>query len=99
MTVLFARIELRGDPGQDVYEKLHDFMESFNWYRDISGVVDDSRTRLASLPHATYRADFTAENPNVFEIATTIRSQIEGRIWNRAAVLVIQAASWGMTGD
>jgi hypothetical protein len=40
MAQLFARIELRGTPGEAGYERLHAHMESLNWYRTIDGVTE-----------------------------------------------------------
>jgi len=36
MSQLFARVELRGTPGEGIYERLHTHMASLNWSRQIS---------------------------------------------------------------
>ena len=53
MAQLFARIELRGTPGEPVYERLHAHMESLNWYRMIDGVTEAGDQITMTLPHAT----------------------------------------------
>jgi hypothetical protein len=91
MSLLFARVELRGAPGDDVYQKLHEHMATINWYKEITGDV------TVPLPHATYRATFTADTPNIMQIASGIKSTIEPKIWNKALVLVIRSADWAQT--
>ena len=52
MAHLFIRVELRGSPGWEDYEKLHAFMETKNWFRTIQGTAGRSEThpnRLQSL--------------------------------------------------
>jgi hypothetical protein len=40
MAQLFARIELRGTPGEPVHERLHAYMASLNWYQTIDGFTE-----------------------------------------------------------
>jgi hypothetical protein len=90
MSQLFARIELRGTPGEDVYNKLHAYMEAKNWFRTITG------TKTVALPHATYQATF-GDVPDLMKIADTLKIGIESTIWTKALVLVVQTANWAIT--
>jgi hypothetical protein len=85
MSLLFARVELLGSPSEEVYEKLHAQMESLNWYRQI---------KEKNLPHATYQATFTADAPDLMQVAKGIKATIEQQIWAKSLVLVIRAADW-----
>ena len=90
MSQLFARIELRGTPGEDVYNKLHAYMEGKNWLRTITG------TGTASLPHATYQAKY-GDAPELMKIANALKAGIESAIWTKALVLVVQTVGWAIT--
>lgn len=88
MAQIFIRVELRGNPTYQDYEKLHTFMERKNWYRAINGTAGRSM-----LPHAMYQGTSDAE-PS--KIASALRSEIQAEVWTVAIVLVISALSWGM---
>ena len=85
---LFARVELRGTPGEDIYNRLHAYMAGKNWYQSIN---------QAELPHATYQATFSLDAPNLMEIGNTLKADIERTIWTKALILVIRAGDWGKT--
>lgn len=89
MAQMFARVELRGTPGDDVYQRLHQYMLNKNWYREINGGF--------ALPHAVYQAQSTEEYPNVMGIAQALKSDIERTIWTRALILVIRSEDWAKT--
>jgi len=91
MSQLFARVELRGTPGETIYEKLHAHMESLYWYQTIGS------PQTVSLPHATYQATFPSDTPDVMAIANELKSVIESKIWVGALVLVIQSVNWAKT--
>jgi hypothetical protein len=90
MSQLFARIELRGTPNEDVYNKLHAYMEAKNWFRTITG------TKTVALPHATYQAT-SGEAPELLKIANALKAEIESQIWTKALVLVVQTVNWAIT--
>lgn len=91
MAQLFARIELRGNPTFQDYNKLHQVMLSMNWYQ----VIGPASTPLA---HAMYQAVFDIV-PNVKTKAEQLKEQIESATWPRALVLVIIAEFWWQTAD
>src|SRR5580698_6409821 len=99
MAQLFARIELRGSPGESVYERLHAHMESLNWYRAVDGVTEAGDQITMTLPHATYHAHTVSDDPLPLAVAHELRSGIESRIWRQAIVLVITTANWGQAGN
>ena len=92
MSLLFARIELRGTPGEDSYNQLHAYMRSRGWLQTITGA-----TATVNLPHATYQATFTQDSPNLAAIANALKAHIEANIWTRALVLVIRSVEWAQT--
>jgi hypothetical protein len=90
MYQLFARVELRGNPSVEIYQKLHEYMKGQYWYTTITG------TATATLPHATYQATYTTK-PEVLAIANQLKAGIESNVWTRALVLVIEASYWAET--
>lgn len=94
MSQLFARIELRGTPGEDVYEELHEYMKSRNWSQQITGSKN-----TVDLPHATYQGKFTADEPNCSAVAKDLKEYIRANIWAKAIVLVIRSATWAQSSS
>jgi hypothetical protein len=90
MPVLFARVELRGNPTEAIYEKLHAHMRTLNWYQNLPGKPN------LLMPHAMYQANYTAE-PDVSAVASHLKSQIETYVWTKALVLVIKESYWAQT--
>ena len=90
MSVLFARVELRGTPSEGIYEKLHAHMKGLHWYQNLPG----NPNKL--MPHAMYQAQFDQE-PNVAAVAEQLKSQIETYVWTKALVLVIKQSFWAQT--
>jgi hypothetical protein len=88
MAQLFARVELRGTPGEETYQKLHQYMFSKNWFQQINGY---------DLPHATYQANSVAAEPNLMAMANELKTEIERRIWTKALILMVRSADWAKT--
>jgi hypothetical protein len=94
MAQLFARIELRGDPGFEIYRQLHGYMKSNHWYQFIEG-RDSGLVRRVDLPHAVYQA-VNSGTPNFLSMAQEIRTYIQANIWADVIVLVIEANNWAL---
>jgi hypothetical protein len=88
MAQIVIRVELRGNPTYQDYEKLHTFMEQKKWYRAINGTAG-----RGMLPHSMYQGASDAE-PR--KIASALRSEIQAEVWTIVIVLVINTLSWGM---
>jgi hypothetical protein len=93
MPQLFARIELRGRPGDEVYNSLHAYMRSQNWSQQITG----SAGNTVDLPHATYQGTSNSDQPDIVGIANTLKAAIEPSIWRHVLVLVINAEGWAQS--
>ncbi len=81
-----------------MYERLHAYMTSLNWYRTIDGFSQAGDQVTKTLPHATYQANSVSEDPVPLTVAQELRSGIESRIWTPAIALVIRSANWGQAG-
>jgi hypothetical protein len=88
MSQLFARIELKGTPTDDVYQRLHKFMLDQRWYQLINSTA---------MPHAMYQATLTNNTPDLPAIARGLKQQIEKAIWTRSLVLLIRSADWAQS--
>lgn len=92
MAEVIIRVELRGDPGADVYKQLHEFMAKKNWRTTLVG----GDGNVANLPHAMYAG---ATEYGLIDLAVLLREQIQTQIWARGAiVLVIAWTGWGQSG-
>jgi hypothetical protein len=105
----FGRIELRGKPEEEVYERLHGYMESKGWSQAIErngppvskflsgGPV---ATKPHKLPHATYQKESIFFNQETLrKDATEIKTYIDTKIWPQgSAVLLIHAkdSEWSL---
>jgi hypothetical protein len=98
MAQLFAPVELRGTPGEHVYEQLHTYMASLNWLQTIDGFTEAGDQITLVLPHATYQGHSVSDSPDVRRMAADLRSHIESTIWTPAIVLVIRGENWGQAG-
>ncbi len=89
MAQLFIRVELRGNPSWQDYDKLHAYMESKNWHRRIQGSAGDSE-----LPHAMYQGTY---DKDIGSLSGALRAGIEANVWTQAIVLVISGDNWSMS--
>jgi hypothetical protein len=90
MAQLFVRVELRGTPGNDVYEKLNTHMASLFWYPWIIGSIQ------VDLPQATYQATIS-RTPKIATLGENLKKSIEANIWPQALVLVVVSSNWAQT--
>jgi hypothetical protein len=90
MPVVFARIELLGSPSEEIYERLHAFMNARNWSQHLPGHPDKP------MPHAMYQA-FYNESPDLGHLAAAFKKEIEGEIWTRALILLIEKNNWAQS--
>lgn len=98
MTQLFARIELRGSPSQEIYQKLHQYMANLNWLTTISGTAGvAAQSMTVALPHATYQAIYNSPPTNLLDVANKLKSGIEANVWTKALILVIESLNWAET--
>jgi hypothetical protein len=94
MSQLFVQVELLGNPGNDVYERLLSFMQSLYWYPTIGG--DYGTT---NLPDGMYQASNSAPESDVLAIANNLKARIESDVWSEALVLVIESMAWAQSGE
>jgi hypothetical protein len=91
MPHVFARIELRGKPSDETYEKLHTYMKNEKWSQYLPG------NPSKPMPHAMYQANYKT-SPKLLDEANLLRTYIETNIWTKAIVLLIEEINWAQTG-
>ena len=91
MPVVFARVELRGDPTWENYNQLHALMKGKHWNQYLPGYPNNP------MPHAMYQGTFTNE-PDLTAVANALRKDIETNVWTQAIVLLIKQADWAQSG-
>jgi hypothetical protein len=88
VALLFARIELRGSPSSEIYQRLHQHMSGLNWYPTISGTNPGSLQPItAALPHATYQATFAIAPTDLLQLGNSLKDGIEKNVWTKALIL------------
>jgi hypothetical protein len=91
MPYVFARVELRGEPSQADYNKLHAHLKAKNWFQYLPNHTNHP------MPHAMYQASYT-NKPRLGEIAKILKESIETNVWSKAIVLLIEEADWAQSG-
>ena len=90
MARYIARVELKGNPSRETYDKLHTLMRDLGFRQTIEGTHDDIRVPVvADLPHATYAglSDLSTAEVSIF-LAEHIKKAIQPDI----ALLVARPA-------
>jgi hypothetical protein len=87
-----ARVELRGTPSLETYDKLHALMSSLGFEQTIKGIYDETHISVeADLPHATYAglSDLAATR-----ITSYLAEQIRDAIQPDIVLLVVRFDKW-----
>jgi hypothetical protein len=83
-----VRVELRGKPSFETYEKLHALMATFGFYQTVNG-----QKGISNLPHATYYGSSTFDCSAVRDfLGSSIRTSIQSEM----ILFVVQAATWAL---
>jgi hypothetical protein len=80
-----VRVELRGNPSFEQYEKLHSLMKGKGFYQTIGSTHD--------LPHATY---FGSSTLDCAKLRDDLQASIKAKVQNSIIVFVVQSATWAL---
>jgi hypothetical protein len=83
-----ARVELRGNPPFEKYEKLHALMKNKGFLQTIT---NDQGTW--ELPHATY---YGWSTDSCGSVRNSVRDEVKTKIQNDIVVFVAQTEDWGL---
>jgi hypothetical protein len=90
MPIVFARVELRGEPSKATYDKLHAHMKTKNWEQFLPGYP------AKQMPHAMYQGSYPTK-PNLASVVDSLKKSIEAEIWTQAIVLAIEEVTWAQS--
>jgi hypothetical protein len=85
-----VRVELRGNPSFETYEKLHALMKKQGFLQTVTG---DKGT--SALPHATYYgwSSYSCE-----EVRNLLVADIKSNVQTNIIVFVAQTVKWALGG-
>jgi hypothetical protein len=90
MARYIARVELKGNPSRETYDKLHTLMRDLGFRQAIKGTHDDTRVPVvAGLPHATYAG---LSDLSTAEVSSFLAEQIKKVIQPDIVLLVARPA-------
>jgi hypothetical protein len=85
-----ARIELKGNPSRERYDKLHALMSNLGFKQTIAGTHDETCVPVvADLPHATYAG---LSDLSTAEVSSFLAEQIKKAIQPDIVLLVARLA-------
>jgi hypothetical protein len=95
MASFTIRVELRGNPTYEQYERLHLLMANFGFYKTINGVNPSGTATTFNLPTGTYYGAYTGTPSDVRSLITTpIKTQIQASI----LVFIAETVNWALGG-
>lgn len=87
MSAYTVRVQLKGDPSYEQYEKLHELMSKLGYGRTVTGKT----TR--DLPHATY---YGHSSDDVQAVRDLIQAKVKSQIQNQILVFVAKTETWAL---
>jgi hypothetical protein len=85
------RVELRGNPSAEEYEKLHALMAQLGYGRTVAGIDNEGTPVTVALPHATY---FGSSSSSVGDVRNSMGNRIKQSIQNNIVLFVAQTETW-----
>jgi hypothetical protein len=90
MARYIARVELKGNPSRETYEKLHALMSNLGFKQTIAGTHDETRVPVvAGLPHVTYAG---LSDLSTAEVSSFLAERIKKAIQPDIVLLVARPA-------
>ena len=90
MAAYTLRIQLVGNPSQNVYDDLHGRMETGGFLRQVTGVNVDGQQQACALPHGTYYGSSDADATVVGDWASAHAREV----WGESTVFVALRETW-----
>ncbi len=90
-----VRVELRGNPTYDQYERLHQLMATFGFYKTINGVNLSNTPTTFNLPTGTYYGAFTG---TVSDVRIRLTEPIKAQIQPSIIIFIAETVNWSISG-
>jgi hypothetical protein len=86
-----VRVELKGDPPPELYERLHKLMAENGFLQRILGDTVTGESRESALPHATYFGESTL---GIDKLRDALVKEIKASIQPKIVMLVVRFDEW-----
>ncbi|HUY80282.1 MAG TPA: hypothetical protein VMU92_00975 [Acidobacteriaceae bacterium] len=93
MAAYTIRVELKGDPSYEEYEKLHELMAAQGFKRTIRGVTPSGNDATFDLPHATY---YGQSSTTTGDLLDSLRTKIKADIQQDIVIFVAKTETWAI---
>jgi hypothetical protein len=85
------RVELRGNPSFETYEKLHALMANKGFMQTVSGVDLQGNHNTFNLPHAVY---YGSSLDSCSAVAESVAQAVKAQIQKDIMVFAVKAETW-----
>jgi hypothetical protein len=87
------RVELRGYPTEEQYEKMHTLMARRGFARTVRGTDAKGNSASFNLPHAVY---YGSSNSDCASVRDVIVSSVKTEVQKDILVFVVEANTWAI---
>ena len=88
------RVELRGDPSFQTYQKLHALMAKNGFRQTIDGFDLQGNKGKFDLPHAVY---YGSSSDACSTLSESVAKQVRAQIQQDIIVFTVQAETWALS--
>lgn len=93
MSNFAIRVELRGSPTWETYDKLHAVMARLGFTQTIYGENSDGKQQWFNLPHAIY---YGMSASDTGAVRNSVVSAVKAGVQSDIVVFVVEAAHWAL---
>ncbi len=93
MAEYVIRVELRGNPPWEQYEKLHALMATVGFLQTVDGVNKKGEQKTFDLPHAVY---YGTSDATTSDVRDWVQSNVKGKIQDSILFLVVKSETWAL---
>jgi hypothetical protein len=87
------RVELRGNPTREQYDKLHALMAQSGFMQTIQGVNTEGKQQVFNLPHAVY---YGFSNVNTGAVRDWVSKAVKAQVQPDLVVFVVESTDWAI---
>jgi len=93
MSAYTVRVELKGYPSDEQYEKLHKLMAAQGFGQTVRGVTTSGQPSTFDLPHATYYGESGIETS---DLRDSLQTKIKAAIQQKIVIFVAKTETWAL---
>lgn len=88
-----VRVELRGNPSYEEYDKLHSLMALNGWSKSLTGVTAQGQSLTRDLPHATYYGESLQ---HVGSVRDSLQTLVHTNVQPNFIIFVAETTNWAI---